>query len=72
MKLTTYSLTLGETINLGNYCNFKYEVSGTIDLTVDAPESDEQDIAELTEFLRTKAREIRAKPQPELPEQPEE
>ena len=54
MKLRSFSLTLGETINLGNYQNAKYEVAGTIELD-DANNADAQ-IEELRTFLKAQAK----------------
>lgn len=64
MKLATYTLTLGETVNTGNYNNCRYEVSGTIHilpgLSVDSDvEARDSQIEELRVFLRGKAAEIR-------------
>lgn len=73
MRLTSYTLTLGETINLGNYSNFRYEVSGTINLDGDVTNDEQRDeeIAELKEFLRAKARDIRGRNQPQPEPEPE-
>lgn len=58
MKLKTFTLTLGETINLGNYNNARYEVAGTIELSGG---DDVAEIEELRAFLKAQAREARGK-----------
>lgn len=58
MRLTEFSMTLGETINVGNYNNVKYEVSATIIFVEGA--DPEKDIADLHKYLRAKAATVRA------------
>lgn len=58
MRLTAYTMTIGETINTGNYNNVRYEVAGTIALPPDGADR-EKDIDELRLYLRNKAAEIR-------------
>lgn len=56
MKLLTYSLTIGETINTGNFNNVRYEVGGSIDLSgVETEAERDAQIEDLRVFIRGKA-----------------
>lgn len=55
MKITSLSLTMGETINMGNFNNVRYEVSGTIDIAGQTEEQAAESVEKFRQWLRVQA-----------------